>query len=198
MVWTGGFLFYSMEYNLLLSLFIYLFLNIYLFKGFPCSSVGKKSACNAGDLGSIPGLGRSPGEGNGNPLQYSCLENPMDRGAWQATGYKFIYLAALGLSWSTQNLCCIMWELSLRHTGSLVSGWEFSCSMAYGILVPRPRIKFESPVLQGRSLTNGRAGRSLLFFILMLRFSQIWAPSKLTPVSLYYIPSVYKHFLTFW
>ena len=45
------------------------------------SSVGKESACNAGDLGSIPGLGRSPGEGNGNLIQYSCLENPMDRGA---------------------------------------------------------------------------------------------------------------------
>ena len=44
----------------------------------------KASAYNAGDLGSIPGLGRSPGEGNGNPLQFSCLENPMDRGAWQA------------------------------------------------------------------------------------------------------------------
>ena len=45
----------------------------------------KESACNAGDPGSIPGLGRSPGEGNGNPLQYSCLESPMDRGAWWAT-----------------------------------------------------------------------------------------------------------------
>ena len=53
--------------------------------GFPYSSVSKESACNAGDPGSIPGLGRSPGEGNGNPLQHSCLENPMDRGAWQAT-----------------------------------------------------------------------------------------------------------------
>ena len=42
-------------------------------------------ACNVGDLGSIPGSGRSPGEGNGNPLQYSCLENPMDGGAWRAT-----------------------------------------------------------------------------------------------------------------
>ena len=42
-------------------------------------------ACSAGDLGSIPGLGRSPGEGNNNPLQYSCLENPMGRGAWRAT-----------------------------------------------------------------------------------------------------------------
>ena len=52
---------------------------------FPGGSDGKASAYNAGDLGSIPGLGRSPGEGNGNPLQYWCLENPMDRGAWQAT-----------------------------------------------------------------------------------------------------------------
>ena len=46
---------------------------------------GKESACNAGDSGLIPGSRRSPGEGNGNPLQYSCLENPMDRGAWWAT-----------------------------------------------------------------------------------------------------------------
>ena len=48
----------------------------------PGSSDGKATASNAGDLGSIPGWGRSPGEGNGNPLQYSCLENPMDRAAW--------------------------------------------------------------------------------------------------------------------
>ena len=53
--------------------------------GFPYSSVGKESACNAGDPGSVPGSGRSPGEGNGNPLQYSCLENLKDRGAWWAT-----------------------------------------------------------------------------------------------------------------
>ena len=52
---------------------------------FPGSSEGKESASNVGDPGSIPGRGRSPGEGNGNPLQYSCLENLMDRGAWQAT-----------------------------------------------------------------------------------------------------------------
>ena len=55
---------------------------------FPGSSVGKESACKAGDAGSIPGLGRSPGEGNGNPLQYSCLVNPMDRGAWRATVHR--------------------------------------------------------------------------------------------------------------
>ena len=57
-------------------------------RGFPHSSVGKVCACSEGDLGSIPGSGRSPGEGNGNPLQYSCLENPMDRGAWRATVHK--------------------------------------------------------------------------------------------------------------
>ena len=51
-------------------------------QGFPGGSDSKASAYNAGDLGSIPGSGRSPGEGNGNPLQYSCLENSMDGGAW--------------------------------------------------------------------------------------------------------------------
>ena len=54
-------------------------------KGFPGGSDGKESACNAGDLGSIPELGRSPGEWNGYPFQYSCVENPMDRATWWAT-----------------------------------------------------------------------------------------------------------------
>ena len=57
---------------------------LYLLVGFPGGSEGKASACSAADLGSIPGLERSPGEGNSNPVQYSCLESPMDRGAWWA------------------------------------------------------------------------------------------------------------------
>ena len=56
--------------------------------GFPGGSDDKVSACSAGDPGSISGLGRSLGVGNGNPLRYSCLENPMDRGAWQATVHR--------------------------------------------------------------------------------------------------------------
>ena len=56
-------------------------------RGFPGASDSKESACNAGDLGWVPGLGRSPGGGHDNSLRYSCLENPMDRGAWQATVY---------------------------------------------------------------------------------------------------------------
>ena len=54
-------------------------------KGFPSGSDGKESACNAGDSGLIPGSGRFPGEGHGKPLQYSCVQNPMDREAWQDT-----------------------------------------------------------------------------------------------------------------
>ena len=57
-------------------------LQFYVGVCFPSGSDSKASVCNVGDLGSIPGLGRSFGEGNGSPLQYSCLENPMDRGAW--------------------------------------------------------------------------------------------------------------------
>ena len=55
--------------------------------GFPVGSDGKESACNARDMGLIPGSGRSPGEGNGYPVKYSCLENPMDRGSWRAAAH---------------------------------------------------------------------------------------------------------------
>jgi len=60
-------------------------MHLYYLGGFPGNAAGKKSTCNAGHLGSIPRLGRSPGGGHGNPLKYSCLENSMDRGAWKAT-----------------------------------------------------------------------------------------------------------------
>ena len=59
-----------------------------IMQSFPGGSEDKASACDAGGPGSIPGWGRSPGEGNGNPLQYSCLENPVERGAWQATVHR--------------------------------------------------------------------------------------------------------------
>ena len=68
--------------NFYLKILVFL---IYIYVGFPGGSDGKASACNAEDPGSIPGSGRSPAEGNGNPLQYSCLENSMDGGAWWAT-----------------------------------------------------------------------------------------------------------------
>ena len=87
---------------------IVLFCNIFMVPqdltwGFPPSSVSKESACNAADLGLIPGSGRSPGEENGNPLQYSCLENPMDREDWQATSMGLKELGTTELL-STQGL----------------------------------------------------------------------------------------------
>ena len=69
----------------------YIYLSIYRYQGFPGGTVVKNLPANAGDerdTGLIPGLGRSPGEGRGNPLQYSCLENPMENGAWQATVHR--------------------------------------------------------------------------------------------------------------
>ena len=89
-----------------------------LASAFPGGSDGKVSACYAGDPGSIPGLGRSPGEGNGNPLQYSCLENPMDRGAWQATVHG-VAMSRTGLS----DLTFFLWHLqpTLRTTSDLLS-----------------------------------------------------------------------------
>ena len=61
--------------------------HVLLIVGFPGGSDDNETACNVGEPGSIPGLGRSPGDVNGNPLQYSCLDNPMDGGAWQSTVY---------------------------------------------------------------------------------------------------------------
>ena len=72
--------------------------------GFPGGTDGKESACDAGDPGVIPGLGRSPGEGNGYPLQYSCLENSMDRGAGRTTGHGLTESDMTGQL--TLYLCC--------------------------------------------------------------------------------------------
>ena len=75
-------------------------------RSFPSGSDGKEFACYAGDLDSIPGWGRSPGEGNGNPLQHSCLENSMARGAWQATVHG---VAKIGHNWATNTQFFSCW-----------------------------------------------------------------------------------------
>ena len=116
-------------------LFIHLFLSFpgglddkdSAFGDFPGSSDGKESACSAGELSSIPGSGRSPGEGNGNPLQYSCLENPMDRGIWWVTVHGvpeswtwlsdwYLFLAVLGL--------CCRTGFSLVAASRFFSSWR--------------------------------------------------------------------------
>ena len=84
-------------------------------EGFPGGSVSKESACNAGETGTIPESGRSSGEGNGNPPQYSCLENPMDRGAWG--GLQSMALQSwTGLKWLSRHICMhIQLLLLLSH-----------------------------------------------------------------------------------
>ena len=77
--------------------------------GFPGDSDGKETACIAGDLGSTSGSGRSLGEGNGNPLQYSCLENSMDRGAWWAT------VQGIAQSWTQLSKQVCMKNLQIKH-----------------------------------------------------------------------------------
>ena len=98
-----------------ISFFPHVFIIILLLSSldFPGGSDGKASAYNAGDPGSILALGRSPREGNGNPLQYSCLENPMDREAWLATVYG---LQRVGHDWAT--------SLSIAISGSEWVSWK--------------------------------------------------------------------------
>ena len=80
--------------------------------GFPGDSVGKESFCNAGDPDSIPGWGKSPGEGNGNPLQYSCLENSMDRGAWWTTVHGVTKSQTLLSIWACIKKSKRAWNIS--------------------------------------------------------------------------------------
>ena len=102
--------------------------------GFPSGSDGKVSACNVGDLDSIPGLGRSPGEGNGNPIQYPCLENPMDRGALWATVH--------GITESDTTewfhfhfLLSLYWTEGLRFFGWLLAGVPCHVGLCNVVLV---------------------------------------------------------------
>ena len=101
--------------------------------GFPGGSNGKEFTCNVGDLGLIPGLGRSPGEGNGYPLQYSCLENSMDRGAWQATVHGAAELdtteqLSLSLSFTSFQYTIHSWIILLK----LLSSWRYTLLLTKG------------------------------------------------------------------
>ena len=93
-----------------------------ILQGFLCGSAGKESVCDVGDLGLIPVLGKSPGEGNGNPLQYSCPENPIHRGAWRGTVHS-ITKSQAGLSdW-------IELRMNIRKNRKFINMWKFRNSL---------------------------------------------------------------------
>ena len=127
-----------------------------------CSSVSKESACNAGYLALIPGWGSSPEEGNGNPLQYSCLENPMDRGALQAIVHG-VPRVEYDLMTKPPPYCAQLLnhvQIFVAHQTSLVHG-GFPRQEFWSVLPlpfqgghPDPGIKPMTPALTGRFLTT--------------------------------------------
>ena len=159
---------------------------------------GKASAYNAGDQGSIPGLGRSPGEGNGNPLQHPCLENPMDGGSWQATVHgvaksqtrlsnftSLHKITAMVQGFSTRAILHPLpaqerkWKCeSLSHVRLFATRLLFARSppgsSVHGILQARIPESRASPFLQGIFPTQG----SNLSLLHCRRFFTIWAPRE--------------------
>ena len=100
---------FPMGGNEVLGFFLFFFVFILNYHQFPGDSDGKESAYNTGDVGLIPGSGRLPGEGNGNPIQYSCLENPMDRRDWWATVH------GVTKSRNTTELLILSLSISINH-----------------------------------------------------------------------------------
>ena len=112
-----------------------------------CCSVSRESACNARDQGSIPWLGRSTLEGNGNPLQYSCLENPMVRGAWGATVHR---VARVGHDWATKPPAPCSWQrlLLTRSSDCAVSPLETCLLQSCPTPMSLTRAAWTAPLLQ--------------------------------------------------
>ena len=129
-----------------------------LLEGFPCSSVGKESTCNAGDQSSIPLLGRYPGEGNGNPLQYSWLKNPIDRVAWWAIVRRVCRDMTERLSTHTQNMTSGLWSSWAALTVEPCLLCFYFCLVACGILVLQPGIEPGPLALEAQNFNHWTAG----------------------------------------
>ena len=156
-------------------------LSIPIWLGLPGISDGKESAWNAGDLGSSPWLGRSPGEGNGNPLQYSCLENSMDREAWQATVHRVtnnrIWLNDLTLiggtireAWKVLRTC--KWEQDRVK----VSIKYLACSGSWGTRVGRRSQGKEQVFFTMGKKPLTQAWRGLGWRLGLCGWSRKWGP----------------------
>ena len=160
--------------------------------GFLGGTSGKESACNAGNPGSIPGLGRSPGGAHGNPFQYSCLENPMDRGAWRATVHRvtksWTWLKWLSMAWLT-TIAIKLWTdyqekmcgaLLLHHVQRFVTLWTVACQ------VPPSTGFFQARILEWVAISFSRVSsqprdRTWVSCTAGILFT-VWATRKALPV----------------
>ena len=137
-------------WNIVLKLYL---IRNYIVLGLPQWLSGKDFVCNAGDTGLIPGFGKSPGGGHGNPLQYSCLENPMKRGAWQA----IVHRTAKSSAWLKQNTThtCGYYKTTVSSLRECNQGGKGTLTRA----TQKARASRET---QPRSPKNSRVSKSLL------------------------------------
>ena len=158
-----------------LGVFFFLFtVHVQNIEGLPVGSVSKDSSCNIGDTGSIPGLGRSPREGNSNPLQYSHLGNPMDRRAWRAT----VHGVAKSWTWLSDYTATTRgWESACQSQGHGFNSWSRKTLHATGQLSPgtttteptRSRVWESQEKLPQRRAAASRCNRD--------KSTQQWRPS---------------------
>ena len=139
-------------------------------QGFPGGSEVKASACNTGDLGLIPGLGRSPGEGIGNPLQYSCLENPMDEEAWWATVHRAAKSQTRLSDFTFTFIIMLLWILKmLKNKGAPGETWGVRSYLSWvkmgeRIFLGEITVGIKGPVM-GKKLTYTEMSITVLFTI---------------------------------
>ena len=116
--------------------------------GFPDGLDDKDSACNAGDPSSIPGLGRFPGEGNGYPIQYSCLDNSMDRRAWKATVHGGCKCKTWLHYWIPLNILVLFWSLKSVHENIYISSKNFTANNylidVFSQMIHKPYLHYEN------------------------------------------------------
>ena len=144
-----------------------------VFLGFPDGSDGKESACNAGYLGSVPGLGRSTGGGHGNPLQYSCLETPQDRGGWWTVVSEWlsvwVHTTQLCSKFWNQKICLLVcsfsrlfWLLRVPWDSIWILGWVFCFSTKCWMFTFRKNSAVAGGEWIGKGQTEGRGWVSAL------------------------------------
>ena len=133
-------------------------------------SVSKASACSPGDLGSIPGSGSSPGEGNGNPLHYSCLENPMNRGVWQAIIYG-IARVGYDLALSPSEFCFLTCAVNLSYFSIHIPMYSRqSCRLPF---IPKTFISLQPQILPWTLATSAAAAAAKLLQLCLTLCSPI-------------------------